>query len=66
MENAGRQVVAAVESAFPDLDERQVAVLCGRGNNGGDGFVARTMRQRDIDVTVFVLGPLAEVRGDAA
>ncbi len=66
MENAGRQVVAAVESAFPDLDERQVAVLCGRGNNGGDGFVvARTMRQREIDVTVFVLGPLAEVRGDA-
>jgi NAD(P)H-hydrate epimerase len=66
MENAGRQVVAAVESAFPDLADRRVAVLCGRGNNGGDGFVvARTLRQRGIDVTVFVLGTLADVRGDA-
>ena len=40
MENAGRQVVAATESTYPDLEERRVAVLCGRGNNGGDGFVA--------------------------
>ena len=40
MENAGRQVVAAMEAAYePRLDGR-VAVLCGRGNNGGDGFVA--------------------------
>jgi len=41
-------------------------VLCGRGNNGGDGFVvARTLLQRGIDTTVFVIGALAEVRGDA-
>ena len=39
MENAGRQVVAAMEASFEDLAERHVAVLCGRGNNGGDGFV---------------------------
>ena len=44
MENAGRQVVAAIEAVHSDLLERQVAVLCGRGNNGGDGFVvARTL-----------------------
>ena len=43
-----------------------MAVLCGRGNNGGDGFVvARTLLQRGIDASVFVVGPLAEVRGDA-
>jgi NAD(P)H-hydrate epimerase len=66
MENAGRQVVAAVESSFPDHRDRRVAVLCGRGNNGGDGFVvARTLRQRGVDVSVFVLGPVAEIRGDA-
>jgi NAD(P)H-hydrate epimerase len=66
MENAGRQVVAALESSFPDLDERRVAVLCGRGNNGGDGFVvARTLRQRGVEVSVFVVGAVAAVRGDA-
>ena len=55
MENAGRQVVAAIEASFEDLAERHVAVLCGRGNNGGDGFVvARTLVQRGIDVSVFV------------
>jgi NAD(P)H-hydrate epimerase len=66
MENAGRQVVATMEASFDDLAERRVAILCGRGNNGGDGFVvARTLRQRDVDVSVFLLGRLADVRGDA-
>ncbi len=66
MENAGRQVVAAMDAVFPDLAERRVGVLCGRGNNGGDGFVvARTLSQRDIDVGVFLLGRVADVRGDA-
>jgi NAD(P)H-hydrate epimerase len=66
MENAGRQAVAAIEAIHSDLLEGQVAVLCGRGNNGGDGFVvARTLAQRGIDVSVFLLGRVAEVRGDA-
>ena len=66
MENAGRQVVAAMEAMHGDLLERQVAILCGRGNNGGDGFVvARTLLQRDVDVLVFLIGQVAEVRGDA-
>src|SRR6478752_2275517 len=66
MENAGRQVVAAMEALHGELLEHQVAVLCGRGNNGGDGFVvARTLLQRGVDVSVFLLGQVAEVRGDA-
>lgn len=66
MENAGRQVVAAMEATFDDLAERQVAVLSGRGNNGGDGFVvARTLLQRNVEVSVFLIGRVAEVRGDA-
>src|SRR5215213_10382577 len=66
MENAGRQVVAAMEATFEDLAERHVAILCGRGNNGGDGFVvARTLVHRGIEVSVFVLGVVAEIRGDA-
>src|SRR3954451_24562930 len=66
MENAGRQAVAAMEAMYSDLLDRQVAVLCGRGNNGGDGFViARTLLQRGVDVSVFLIGVVAEVRGDA-
>ena len=66
MENAGRQAVAAMEAAYDDLATSQVGVLCGRGNNGGDGFVvARTLIQRGVDVGVFLLGSVSEITGDA-
>src|SRR5205085_4099040 len=66
MENAGRQAVAAMEAMYTDLDDWQVGVLCGRGNNGGDGFVvARTLAQRGIEAIVFLLGSVGDVRGDA-
>ena len=66
MENAGRQTVAAMEAAFDGLSASRVGVLCGRGNNGGDGFViARTLVQRGIETIVFLLGSVSEVRGDA-
>ena len=66
MENAGRQVVAAMEAAYEARLDGRVAVLCGRGNNGGDGFVvARTLLQRGIDTSVFVIGSVTDVRGDA-
>ena len=66
MENAGRQVVAAIEAAYESHLDGRVAVLCGRGNNGGDGFVvARTLLQRAIDTSVFVIGAVSEIRGDA-
>ena len=66
MENAGRQAVAAMEAAFDDLAASRVGVICGRGNNGGDGFVvARTLIQRGVETAVFLLGSVADVRGDA-
>jgi NAD(P)H-hydrate epimerase len=66
MENAGRQAVAAMEAAFEELSTMHVGVICGRGNNGGDGFVvARTLIQRGVETSVFLLGSVAEVRGDA-
>src|ERR1700746_3236639 len=66
MENAGRQVVAAIEAIHGELLEKDGAVLCGRGNNGGDGFVvARTLMQRGVSVAVFLLGRVSDVRGDA-
>src|SRR5688500_18587174 len=66
MENAGRQVVAAIEAAYEQQLAGRIAVLCGRGNNGGDGFVvARTLLQRGVDTAVFVIGAVSDVRGDA-
>lgn len=66
MENAGRQVVAAMNAAFDGLAGARVAVLAGRGNNGGDGFVvARVLSQAGVEVRTYLVGAAAEVRGDA-
>jgi hydroxyethylthiazole kinase-like uncharacterized protein yjeF len=62
MENAGAAVAAAVERRFPAA--RRVVVLCGRGNNGGDGFVV-ARRLRRASVLAVLLGRKDEVRGDA-
>jgi NAD(P)H-hydrate epimerase len=66
MENAGRHVVSVMEESLEDLSAMRVSVLCGRGNNGGDGFVvARILRERQIEVAVYLLGSAADVKGDA-
>ena len=66
MENAGRQVVAAMDAAFESLDSMHVAIVCGRGNNGGDGFVvARTLAERRVELGVFLVGRAEDVTGDA-
>lgn len=66
MERAGKAVAeAALDMVWgPD---RRVAVLCGPGNNGGDGFVAaRYLRDKGWDVRLFLLGDKGALRGDAA
>lgn len=66
MENAGRQVVTAIEATFEEASTLTYAILCGKGQNGGDGFVvARTLLERGVDVAVYLVGTGAEVRGDA-
>jgi ADP-dependent NAD(P)H-hydrate dehydratase / NAD(P)H-hydrate epimerase len=66
MENAGRQVVAAMESAFESLASMSIAVVCGRGNNGGDGFVvARALIDRSIQTRVALIGESSALKGDA-
>jgi len=65
MENAGRAVAA--EAALMVGCGARVAVLCGPGNNGGDGFVAaRRLVESGFDVGVALLGPRDALKGDAA
>jgi NAD(P)H-hydrate epimerase len=48
------------------LSPRRVFVLCGGGNNGGDGYVtARWLRQKGVDVRVFAVKPPDRLRGEA-
>src|SRR5262245_2395239 len=65
METAGRAVAdAALRMLGPERGH--VAVVCGPGNNGGDGFVAaRVLRDRGIDAVVYLAAERAAVRGDA-
>jgi hydroxyethylthiazole kinase-like uncharacterized protein yjeF len=64
MERAGAGVARAVEVHAPD---GAVAVVCGKGNNGGDGFVAaRLLRESGREVVVLCVAPLQELSGDAA
>jgi NAD(P)H-hydrate epimerase len=64
MENAGSAVARFMLREFPD--ERRITVLCGKGNNGGDGFVAaRILADAGRSVTVLLLGDPADLKGDA-
>ena len=64
MENAGRAVADEVSRRFPDA--ARVAVLCGPGNNGGDGFVAaRHLLERGYGVTLGFAGDVVRLAGDA-
>jgi hydroxyethylthiazole kinase-like uncharacterized protein yjeF len=67
MENAGRGVADYIAGRHPDLDRRRVVVLCGKGNNGGDGFVvARYLAARGARPAVYLLASPEEMTGDAA
>jgi NAD(P)H-hydrate epimerase len=65
MEDAGTAVAHFVLERYPQA--KQVGVVCGKGNNGGDGFVvARKLREAGRGVIVVLLSDPAELRGDAA
>jgi len=65
MENAGAAVASFVLERYPAL--RRIAVLCGKGNNGGDGFVAaRKLHEAGKQVQVLLLADAAQLAGDAA
>jgi len=62
MESAGRAVAEALRARFPLT--RRPLFLCGKGNNGGDGFVA-ARRLLDLAPRVLLVGPRSGVKGEA-
>ena len=69
MENAGHRVVELLAEKFAPLAEQRVAILCGKGNNGGDGLVvARQLftRYRPRVLEVVLLAAPEDLKGDAA
>jgi len=67
MENAGKSVADFMAARFRDLGERKIVVLCGKGNNGGDGFVvARRLADAGATPVVVLISGSDEMRGDAA
>src|SRR3979411_2797482 len=65
MENAGAAVADHVLSHYAAA--RRIVVFCGKGNNGGDGFVvARLLHEKGKTVQVILLTDPVELRGDAA
>ncbi len=65
MENAGTAVADFALAGYPEA--RTVGIICGKGNNGGDGFVAaRKLHEAGKQVRILLLADASDLRGDAA
>lgn len=66
MENAGRGIVEAIKVKYGCVFEKNFLIVCGKGNNGGDGFVvARHLYNMGAKVAVILLGSPKNLKGDA-
>ncbi len=67
MERAGMGIVSCLEQRWGPVRGKTVTVVCGKGNNGGDGFVAaRLLRRRHANVHILTMVPTSELSRDAA
>jgi NAD(P)H-hydrate epimerase len=66
MENAAGAVLSEMERFFEGLAGTRVGIICGKGNNGGDGLaLARRLAVRGVPVRIALLAPFAAVTGEA-
>lgn len=67
MEHAGQSAAEIIKKFYSPLSGKHVLIVCGKGNNGGDGFViARLLVSSCSQITVMLLGDPSELNGDAA
>ena len=67
MENAGVSVAEFIAQRWPKFAQRRIVVLCGKGNNGGDGLVAaRHLLELGAKPEVYLFAAPEEMQGDAA
>jgi ADP-dependent NAD(P)H-hydrate dehydratase / NAD(P)H-hydrate epimerase len=66
MENSGVGIVRELQERFPDLSRKKIFIFCGKGNNGGDGFViARHLFNLGSEVRILLAAKLSDLKGDA-
>jgi NAD(P)H-hydrate epimerase len=67
MENAGGSIPQVVLQYARDVSRKRIVILCGKGNNGGDGFVAtHHLQHLGAKVTLFLFASLTDMKGEAA
>jgi hydroxyethylthiazole kinase-like uncharacterized protein yjeF len=66
MENAGKNFVSVMANTIPQLSDYEIYVICGKGNNAGDGFtLARHLLIKNISVKLVLLADPSSLKGDA-
>src|SRR4030065_692859 len=66
MENAGKGAAEVISNTYPEIHKKKIAIIAGKGNNGGDGFViARYLLNQGVYVRVYLLTDPKGLRGDA-
>ncbi len=66
MEKAGLKVAEVVKDYLKEIDGNSVIIFCGKGNNGGDGYVAaRELFNKGYEVRVFIFSEKEGIKGDA-
>ncbi len=66
MENAGRGVTEIIKQEFSSLESKHILIVCGRGNNGGDGFVvARLLSNSGARMNILLMASPTKLKGDA-
>lgn len=65
MENAGRGAAEIIRKLIAAKKRANIAIVCGTGNNGGDGFVVARHLQNDANVRCVLIGESSGIKGDA-